>query len=240
MNATQVAIPKILLIEDDADLAAMLSDTLGARGYRVWHATTGADAELVLDQARPDLIIVDLMLPDQNGLILCASLKDRTGVPVIICSASKRKEDPVLGLKLGADDFIAKPFSVDELQARLEAALQRAIATTAAAIPATPTVQQIGALVLHRAECRATLGDHSLPLTPTEYRLLCAVAARPHQVLSRAALADEVWGNHDDGIIHSLDVHMRRLRAKLQATGVPGPRVTTRRGFGYQLVDGES
>jgi DNA-binding response OmpR family regulator len=227
----------VLLIDDDANLAALISDALGARGYHVWHATTAAEGELLLDQAQPDLIIIDLMLPDRNGLILCASLKDRVSVPLIICSGTKRKEDPVLGLKLGADDFLAKPFSVDELQARVEAALQRANSAPAAATPATPAVQQIGCLIIHRAECRATLGDYSLSLTPTEYRLLCAVASRPRQVLSRAALADEVWGAHDEGIIRSLDVHMRRLRAKLQVPGVLGPQVVTRRGFGYQLVD---
>jgi two-component system response regulator MtrA len=186
---------------------------------------------------RPDLIIIDLMLPDRNGLILCASLKDQTGVPVIICSATKRKEDPVLALKLRADDFLAKPFSVDELQARLEAALQRANSATASEMPAPPVVQQVGSLVVDRAECRARLGDQALPLTPTEYRLLCALASRPRQVLSREVLGDELWGAHDDGIIHSLGVHMRRLRAKLQAGAVPGRRVATRRGFGSQLVD---
>jgi DNA-binding response OmpR family regulator len=237
MNATRVGVANILLIEDDADLAAMLSDTLATRGYSVWHATTAADAELVLDHARPDLIIVDLMLPDRDGLLLCADLKHRIGVPLIICSATRRKEDPALGFKLGADDFLAKPFSVDELQARLEAALQRAGSRTAAPMPAPPARQEIGRLVIHRIECRATLGDQALPLTPTEYRLLCAVASRPREVLSRDALADEVWGEHDAAIVRSLDVHMRRLRAKLQATGVPGPRVVTRRGFGYQLVD---
>jgi DNA-binding response OmpR family regulator len=237
MNATQTATAKILLIEDDADLAGMLSDTLATRGYRVWHATTAADAELLLAQARPDLIIVDLMLPDRHGLLLCADLKDRIGVPVIICSATRRKEDAALGFALGADDFLAKPFSVDELQARLQAALGRAGSRTAAATPAAPDVQQIGCLVIDRTECRAALGDQALPLTPTEYRLLCAVASRPRQVVSREALADEVWGEHNPAIVRSLDVHMRRLRAKLQATAVPGPRVTTRRGFGYQLVD---
>jgi DNA-binding response OmpR family regulator len=108
---------------------------------------------------------------------------------------------------------------------------------TAAARPAIPDVHWVGCLVIHRTECRAMLGDRALPLTPTEYRLLCAVASRPHQVVSREALADEVWGDHDDGILRSLDVHMRRVRTKLQATGAPGPPVVTRRGFGYQLVE---
>jgi DNA-binding response OmpR family regulator len=238
MNTAQAALATILVVDDDADLALMLSDTLPTRGYRVWHATTAADAELVLDQTRPDLIVLDLMLPDRHGLLLCADLKERIGLPVIICSATRRQEDAALGFKLGADDFLAKPFSLDELQARLEAALQRARSATAAEMPAAPPmVQHIGRLVIDRADCRASLGDHALPLTPTEYRLLCALASRPHQVLSREVLAAEVWGAQDDSILHSLDVHMQRLRAKLQAATVPGPRVTTRRGFGYQLVD---
>ena len=237
MNALQAAVTNVLLIDDDADLAGMVSDTLATRGYRVWHAATAADTELVLDQARPDLIIVDLMLPDRNGLLLCADLKHRIGVPLVICSASRRKEDPALGFRLGADDFLAKPFCLDELEARLEAALQRAASRAVAKVPAIPALQRIGQLMIDRTECRATLGDQALPLTPTEYRLLCAVASHPRRVVSRDALADEVWGAHDDGILRSLDVHMRRVRAKLQATGVPGPRVATRRGFGYQLVD---
>jgi DNA-binding response OmpR family regulator len=237
VNAARPATPNVLLIDDDADLAAMLSDTLGARGYRVWHATTAAEADQVLDQAQPDLIIVDLMLPDRNGLVLCASLRERIGVPLIICSATKRKEDPVLGLKLGADDFIAKPFSVDELEARLEATLQR---PRAGPPRATPAVQHIGSLVIDRAECRAALGEHPLALTPTEFRLLCAIAERPHQVVSREALADQVWGEHDDAIVRSLAVHMRRLRSKLQAVAAPGPRLATRRGFGYQLLEDDS
>lgn len=234
VNAARPVTPNVLLIDDDADLAAMLSDTLGARGYRVWHAITAAEAEQVLDEARPDLIIVDLMLPDRNGLVLCASLRERIGVPLIICSATRRKEDPVLGLKLGADDFIGKPFSVDELEARLKASLRR---PRAAAQAATPAVQQIGSLVIDRAECRAAVGDHPLALTPTEFRLLCAIAERPHRVLLREALADEVWGEHDDAIVRSLAVHMRRLRSKLQEVAESGPRVATRRGFGYQLVE---
>src|ERR687886_3083069 len=138
MNATPAPVTNVLLIDDDAHLAGMVSDTLATRGYRVWHAATAADTQLVLDQARPDLIIVDLMLPDRNGLLLCAELKHRIGVPLIICSASRRKEDPALAFRLGADDFLAKPLSVDEL----EAALRWADSRAAAAIPANPAPQR--------------------------------------------------------------------------------------------------
>ena len=124
MRAAKAEVPRVLLIEDDLDLASMLSDALQARNYRVWHVATAAEAELLVDRVRPDVIILDLILPDGNGLVLCDSLRERTGAPVIIASGSKRKGDPELGVRLGAAAFIAKPFAVDDLQARMEAALQ--------------------------------------------------------------------------------------------------------------------
>jgi DNA-binding response OmpR family regulator len=227
----------VLLIEDDADLASMLSDSLEPEAYRIWHVTTAAQAELVLDQMLPDLILLDLMLPDRNGLVLCASLNERLGVPILVCSATRRKDDAALAFRLGAADFLAKPFSLDDLQARMQSALNQAGPSLQPAAPKTSRVQQIDNLRIDRAECRVSLDGHVLDLTPTEYRLLCAVAARPNHVLSRKELADATWGTHDLGIMRSLGVHMRRLRAKLEAAGVPAPRVTTRRGFGYALVD---
>lgn len=229
--------PNVLLVEDDLGLAAMLLDALTARGYRLCHAADASEADAVLAHFQPELVIVDLMLPDKNGLILCSDLKARTSAPVIICSATKRKDDAVLGFKLGADDFVAKPFAVDELEARMRRALTQA-ASPATARPASATaVQHIGDLVIDRTRCQATLGQSVVPLTPTEFRLLCQLADRPSEVLSRQELVENVWGYHDAAVVRSLDVHMRRLRGKLSATAARGPRVTTRRGFGYQLVE---
>jgi two-component system response regulator MtrA len=224
----------VLLVEDDPALAAMLSDALAARRYRVWHATDASEVEPLLDHCRPDLVIVDLMLPDRNGLILCSELKARTGVPVIICSATKRKDDAVLGFKLGADDFLAKPFSVDELEVRMRRALdQRALNNCVQA----RGVQHLGELTIDRTRCQVTLGEGVVQLTPTEFRLLCELADRPSEVLSRQELVESVWGFHDAAVVRSLDVHMRRLRAKLGPGGARAPHVATRRGFGYQLVE---
>jgi DNA-binding response OmpR family regulator len=116
----------IFLVEDDPGVAMTLTDVLESEGYSVVHAATGAAAKASIDEAQPDLIILDLMLPDTDGLVLCADLKTRTGAPVIICSATNRKRDAVLGFKLGADDFNAKPFHIDELLPRAQAALRRA------------------------------------------------------------------------------------------------------------------
>jgi two-component system response regulator MtrA len=224
------------LVEDDPSIATMLKDRLEAKGYCVWHAENGAEAEAIVDETRLDAIIVDLVLPDIHGLVLCANLKEKHAAPIIICSATKRKDDPVLGFKLGADDFIAKPFSVDELEARLEAALRREPLGATTPRPPEKAVQRIGELVIDQPRCQATLGGQTLQLTPTEYRLLCTLASRPDEVLSRQELAEGVWGYYDTGVGASLDVHMRRLRAKLNAGGVPSPAVITVRGFGYQLA----
>jgi DNA-binding response OmpR family regulator len=235
--ATEGATPAVLLIEDDEDLAAMLADALGAKDYRVWHVPSARQAELLVGQIHPSLIIIDLMLPDRNGLILCSDLKARAAVPIIICSGTKRKDDAVLALKLGADDFIDKPFSVDELQARMEAVLRRTGSPQVPpAVADSADVQHIEGLVIDHARCSVALDGLALQLTPTEYRLLCAIAARPRQVVSRGELADAIWGTHDIATLQSLEVHMRHLRAKLTSAG-SSPRVVTRRGFGYQLME---
>src|SRR5687768_12439994 len=118
----------ILLVEDDAGVAMTLTDVLESEGYTVTHVGDGASAKSQLDEANPDLIILDLMLPDSDGLVLCSDLKARADVPIIICSATSRKRDAVLGFKLGADDFVAKPFHVDELLTRVQAAMRRSAA----------------------------------------------------------------------------------------------------------------
>lgn len=236
-NAADGSRPSVLLVEDDLSLAMMLTDRLEAKGYSIGLAMNAADAERMIDEIRPNLIILDLMLPDTNGLVLCADLKARSEVPIIICSATKCKDDPILGLKLGADDFIAKPFSVDELLARMEAALRRRAPRAASETPYPPGDQRIGELVINQARCQVTLGGERLRLTPTEYRLLCALASRPDELFSREELAKRVWGYHDVGVGRSLDVHMRRLRTKLNAGVVTPPSLVTLRGFGYKIVE---
>jgi DNA-binding response OmpR family regulator len=226
----------ILLVEDDAAVAGMLADRLGAAGYCIWRAQTAAEAEAMVAEARPDLIILDLMLPDAHGLVLCARLREQHAVPIIICSGTRRREDPALGFKLGADDFIAKPFSLDELAVRIKAALQRA--QKGAAAPSAPAggLLRIGQLSIDPARRRVTPGGLELRLTPTEYRLLGALARSPDRVLSSEELAARVWGHYDPDIGASLGVHLRRLRAKLKAGPVPPPGLVTVRGFGYRLA----
>jgi DNA-binding response OmpR family regulator len=237
MSGAQGRRPSILLIEDDVALAAMLSDALRARNYEVWHVERGGDAEAALDEVRADLILLDLILPDRNGLLMCGRLKARANAPVIICSATKRTDDAAIGFQLGADDFLRKPFSLDELQARIDVALRRRTVPGAELPRPCQQIERLGALTVDRKTCVATVGDAALHLTPTEFRLLSALASRAGEVVSRQELAERVWDSVDDSVLRSLDVHMRRLRAKLASAAEGRAYVVTRRGFGYQLVD---
>ena len=231
----------ILLVEDDPGIALTLTDVLESNGYTVRTAGTGAEAKTFVDEMNPDLIILDLMLPDADGLVLCSDLKARADASIIICSASTQTRDRVLSLKLGADDFIGKPFNIDELEARIEAVLRRTQGVKAAEpTPARPPSPQerVGDLVIDRSRRRVTLGSEPLQLTPTEYRLLCALAAHPDEVLSREELAQQVWGYADAGVGRAIDAHISRLRVKLNAAKAPPPPIVSVRGFGYKIADG--
>jgi DNA-binding response OmpR family regulator len=251
----------ILLVEDDPALAQTLRDIFELEGYTVKSSATAAEARASLGSPAPDLILLDLMLPDADGLVLCSDLKSKLNVPIVVCSATVRKRDSVLALKLGADDFIAKPFDVDELLSRVDAVLRRpraaAIAPAAAAAADIPRASaapdlpldrspaasngatSVDGLTLEHARRRVTFHFEELSLTPTEYRLLASLMARPDEVLSRRDLAQLVWGYQDASIGRSIDVHVHRLRTKLQASqerqGRPGPNVISVRGFGYKL-----
>src|SRR5437879_2512751 len=147
--------PSILVAEDDPVVAAMVKDLLELKGYTVWSADSGAEVEAMLKDVRPDLVILDLMLPDTNGLVLFFDIKARADVPVIICSGTKRKGDAVLGLRLGAEDFIPKPFSAQELQARIEAVLRRNQLRRTPDRNGDVASEQFGNLVVDRTRCRA-------------------------------------------------------------------------------------
>lgn len=230
--------PAVLLIEDDLAVARTLTDVLEGSGYRVWHVENGQDARAMLEHQKPDLIVLDLMLPDVDGLVLCSALKALTDAPIIICSASNQTRERVLGLKLGADDFISKPFDVYEFEARVEAVLRRSQHAPAVAAPQaarTSDQMHIGDLTVDRSRRRVTLGGEALQLTPTEYRLLVALTSRPDEVLSREELAQLVWGYQDVSNGRTIDVHIRRLRVKLTNGTVAAPPIISVRGFGYKI-----
>ena len=243
----------ILMVEDDPAVAELMADVLESSAYRVQRAEGGGEAKAMLDQVHPNLIILDLMLPDADGLVLCADLRQRADIPIIICSATPEKRDSILAFKLGADDFIPKPFVVEELVARVQAVLRRSgqgdsrraaePAPPPAAPPSQPPqarVDRVGELTVDHSRRHVQLGSRDIVLTPTEYRLLTALLSRPDEVLSRRELAQVVWGSAEASVGRSIDVHVHRLRAKLreaqEETGLPAPRVVAIRGFGYKLV----
>jgi DNA-binding response OmpR family regulator len=242
----------ILHVDDDPEIAALVRDALETRGYRVVHVATGAELkELLQDSVEPDLILLDLMLPDADGLVLCADLNERSDVPIIIVSGTARKRDSILGFKLGADDFLAKPFHVEELEARVEAVLRRSAQRRAEGqprteapagyadgrgIPARVAPVQVGQLTVDDARRQVTVGDRIVDLTPTEYRLLAILASHPDEVLTRQELSALVWGYQDASIGRSIDVHVHRLRTKLAIPPDEGPQIVSVRGFGYKLA----
>ena len=234
---TRPARATILVVEDDPAVARVLIDTLELADYRVWHAANGQEARAALERAQPDLILLDLMLPDVDGLVLCSLLKSIASVPIVICSASGRRADPVLGLKLGADDFVHKPFELDDLLARIEVVLRRQPPRPNKAAPLPRSAElRVGELVVEPPRRRALLGGEILPLTPTEFRLITVLAAHAENVIARDQLAQEVWGYADASNGRTIDVHIRRLRLKLGHGQVPAPAIISVRGTGYKLT----
>jgi DNA-binding response OmpR family regulator len=225
----------ILLVEDDPDTARSLTKALESSGYRVTAVDTGAEARSIIEHVRPDLILLDLMLPDTDGLVLTTALKTLTNAPIIICSARQEQVDRVLGLKLGADDFVAKPFDLDELEARIEAVLRRASRVREpTAMP--PDQIRVEHLMISQSRGTVTIAGQAVHLTPTEYRLLVALASRPDEVLSRETLGQLVWGYQDLGTGHLIDVHIGRLRLKLRRASKSAPAIVTVRGKGYTIA----
>ena len=225
----------ILLVEDDPDTARSLTKALESSGYRVTAVDTGAEARSIIEHIRPNLILLDLMLPDTDGLLLTTTLKNLTDAPIIICSARQEQVDRVLGLKLGADDFVAKPFDLDELEARIEAVLRRA--SRVREVPATPPDQiRVDDLLISQSRGTVSMAGQVVHLTPTEYRLLVALASRPDEVLSRETLGQLVWGYQDLGTGHLIDVHIGRLRLKLRRSSKSARLIVTVRGKGYTIA----
>ena len=232
----------ILVIEDDPEIAATEKDLLEAAGFRIRTAGSGAEARAAVEQAHPDLILLDLLLPDVDGLVMCSNLKSMSEVPIIIVSGTQRRWDAILGLKLGADDFIAKPFDNEDLIARVEAVLRRVSSarTPQAAAPTGQGELHVGDLVLNPARRQAALAGQSLQLTPAEFGLLTALASRPNTIMARDELAQAAWGRQDSSSGRTVDAHIRRLRVKMSGVqGTPNPAILSVRGFGYKLAPAE-
>ncbi len=223
---------QILIVDDEPPIINMLAYNLKKANYHVLIARDGQEA---LDQARqeqPDLIILDLMLPKLDGLEVCRALRRERDVPIIMLTARDDEIDRVVGLELGADDYVVKPFSVRELMARVKNVLRRANPHT---VTAPPSFIQAGDLTVDLARCEADWNGVELNLTTLELRLLHALALHAGQVLSREQLLEQVWGYDYYGDLRAVDAAIKRLRAKLREAVPETEIISTVRGVGYKL-----
>ncbi|WIM10796.1 MAG: Two-component transcriptional response regulator, OmpR family [Enhydrobacter sp.] len=218
---------RILMIDDDDRLAAMVSDYLGGAGFRVTVAGTAREGEGWLKRESFDAVILDLMLPDADGLDLCRRLRAVSDVPILMLTARGEPMDRVVGLEIGADDYLAKPFEPRELQARLRAILRRRSRT------ATADILRFGRLEIDKGARLVRLDDEERPLTSYQFALLLALAERAGRVLTRDALMDLTKGEKLEAFDRSVDVHISRIRAAIEDDPKKPRRILTLRGAGY-------
>jgi two-component system phosphate regulon response regulator PhoB len=222
---------RILVVDDEPDITALVSYHLAKAGYRVATAGSGSEALRAVEEAQPDLVVLDLMLPGKSGYEVLEDLRGREetkSIGVILLTARRDEPDRIQGMEKGADDYVVKPFSPQELVLRVGAVLRRLSS------PSVPTGAriQIGPVTIDSAAHRVFLDDDEVSLTATEYRLLVTLAERRGRVQSRAQLLESVWDAHPDIQTRTVDMHVQRLRNKL---GAAADHIETVRGFGYRV-----
>ncbi len=224
---------QILIIEDEADIAALVAFQLAHAGFRVRTASTGREALRSLDLEPPDLVILDLMLPEVSGIDVLRALRTRRDtmhIPVIILTARSDEDDRLRGFELGADDYVAKPFSPRELVLRVKAVLRRA--TPAESGARARRTMRAGSLAIDVEANRVTVDGDVVELTPKEFQLLVCLLERRGRTQSRSALLEAVWNTTVEIETRTVDMHVGRLRTKL---GPAGELIETVRGFGYRF-----
>ena len=240
----------ILVVEDEVDINNLIRAHLEAEGHTVHQAFDGLTGLALVGQTKPDLLILDWMLPRLDGLAVCRQVRQEYLVPIIMLTARGEEIDRVLGLEVGADDYVTKPFGIRELLARVRALLRRVALDTApvSEVPATsgsaagaagtlppaPEPIQRGALRIDLADRSATLDGVSVELTLKEYDLLVLLANHPGRAFSREFLLERLWGDDYEGFDRTVDTHIMRLRKKL---GAVGEKIATVWGVGYRFVD---
>ena len=218
---------RILVIEDDQSIAEIVGILLRAEGFEVSYCADGNQALNAFQVVNPDLVLLDLMLPGRDGVEICRAIRDSSGVPIVMLTARSDTSDVVTGLEAGADDYIVKPIKNEELIARIRARLRNL---------ETPTVNeiQVGDLVIDVAGHDVKRGNTNIPLTVLEFKLLVTLAKRPWQVFTREALLEEVWEYQHAADTRLVNVHVQRLRAKIEIDPEHPEIVVTVRGVGYK------
>jgi DNA-binding response OmpR family regulator len=221
----------ILVVDDEGNIVELVRLYLENEGYSVVTAADGEKALEMYERHDPDLVVLDLMLPEMDGFEVCRELRRRGDVPILMLTARSEDVDAIVGLELGADDYVTKPFNPRALVARVKAILRRTDATAKGGRPIA-----VGNLRIDPRRREVTIGDRRLELRAREFDLLAALARDPGAVLTRDALLEDVWGTDFPGETRTVDVHVAEVRKKL---GEDGPPIETVRGVGYRLVPPE-
>ena len=227
--------PMILVVEDDAAVRNLMAATLDTRGYQYHLARNGSEALMEATTHQPAVMLLDLGLPDMDGVDIIRKVRGWSSMPIIVISARSEDADKVEALDAGADDYLTKPFSVDEMLARLRVALRRVHADHQTAGGKSP-IYENGALRIDYAAGCAYMSDNEIHLTPIEYKLLCLLARNTGKVLTHNYILKEIWGSYTASDVGSLRVFMAMLRKKLQSDGEAQPYIQTHIGIGYRML----
>ncbi|OIN67671.1 DNA-binding response regulator [Exiguobacterium sp. KRL4] len=231
---------KILVVDDEQPIADILKFKLEKEGYSVAVANDGVEALEKVEEFKPDLILLDIMLPLMDGMEVCREVRKTSKVPIIMLTAKDSEIDTVLGLELGANDYVTKPFSSRELLARVKAHLRNVNAVEATPANAGPGPLKVGELYIDTNSHTVTRKDQKIELTQREFELLHYLAKNIGQVMTREHLLQTVWGYDYFGDVRTVDVTVRRLREKVEDNPSTPIYIMTRRGVGYYLQDGEN
>ncbi len=222
----------ILVVDDEPRIAEIARDYLERAGFGVSTASNGPDALALARSRRPDLIVLDLALPGMDGLDVTRTLRRQSNVPIIMLTARVDESDKLVGLELGADDYVTKPFSPKELVARVRAVFRRIDA-----VPERGDVVHAGSVTLDRGRMQVTVGERAIELTPTEFELLATLAAQPGRVFTRARLLDAIRGTEAESFDRAVDAHIKNLRRKIEDDPRNPRHVLTVHGVGYKFAE---
>ena len=232
----------ILVVDDEKMIRNLLNVNLTKEGYNVIEATDGMEAIDIATEKKPDLILLDVMLPKMDGLTVCKRIKNIMNVPILMVSAKDGDVDKILGLELGADDYITKPFNIREVIARIKANLRKVEASTKneetqGRASKTENIIKVGALTLDLDRFEVMVYDRNVDLTLREFEVLKFLASEPGQVVSREALLEKVWGYEYYGDIRTVDVTVRRIREKIEKDTSNPKILMTKRSVGYYIAN---
>ncbi|HEX6451552.1 MAG TPA: response regulator transcription factor [Trebonia sp.] len=234
--AAQHVTTRVLIVEDDPNIVDLIRSNLAVRGFDTLVSTDGAKALSLLETEQPDMVLLDLMLPEADGFELCRQIRERSPVAIIVVSARGGEKDKVTALNMGADDYMTKPFGIEELLARILATLRRTRPAETAAESAPPVIT-IGEVEIDLAAQQVRRAGTEVHLTPTEFALLRELALNRGKLLSRTHLLRRVWGHGYETETEYVRVYIRRLRAKLESPGGP-PLIVTQPRAGYRIAAG--